>query len=255
MNNKLKYKLKSGQEVELPIHYKKWKFSMATYLVPSNQIRKFLPQKLKPVLFSFGKAMISFGTLEYPEVSSLKPYDEFLISIPVQYDPKINIPFLPLFWGPLFPHENIYKKGASFIYHLPVTSEESRKAGSEIWGFPKVVRKMKFSEKDNWKKCKLIDGKNEVMSLEIKKYPISRKKKDFEYASYTEKDGKLLRTMIPANGNYKVKTFGAKAKLIFGKGKIADEMKKLDLSKNPVQVFLAENIESDLPLAQEEFEK
>ena len=245
------YKLESGQEVELPIHYKNWKFCMATWTVPVNQIEKFLPKKLKPILFSPGKGLISFGTLEYPDVSSLKPYDEFLISIPVQYEPRLNIPFLPLFFNPFFPYENIYKKGASYIYHLPVSTEESHKAGSEIWGFPKVVGKMEFSENANWKKCKLIDGNEEVLTLEIKKHSISKNIKDFEYGSYTEKKGNLLRTIVSANGHYGIKIIGAKAKLFFGKGKIADEMRNLNLSKNPTQTFFAEKIESDLPLAGE----
>ena len=243
-------------DVELPIHYTDWKFMMATWIVPVEQIETFLPEKLKPVLFSPGKALISFGTLQYPNVSSIEPYDEFLISIPVQYDPIINIPFLPMIWNPFFVNDVIYKKGASWIVHLPVTTEESCAVGKEIWGFPKVVRKMEFSEDEHWKKCILIDGEEEVLTLEIKKHRVSILRKDFEYASFTEKDGLLLRTIISANGNYGIKIlFGTKAKLTFGKGDIADQMKQLDLSVNPVQTFFAENIESYLDEADESFPK
>lgn len=249
------YTLQSMQEVELPIHYKNWEFTMATWTVPVAQIEKFLPKKLKPILFSPGKALISFGTLEYPNVSSLKPYNEFLISIPVQYKPKWNIPFLPLFWNPFFTNENIYNKGSSFIYYLPVTTEESYKAGSEIWGFPKVHRQMKLNETQTWKKCDLINGNEVEMTLEIKKHSVCKQKRSFEYGSWTEKNNTLLRTLIPAKGNYGVKVFGADAKITFKNGKIAEEMKKLTLSSKPVQTFIAQNIESDLPVANDVIQK
>jgi hypothetical protein len=97
MTQETKYKLKSGQEVTLPLRYKNWKWMMATFTIPAKQVQKLLPSKLKPILASPNKALISFGALEYPEVSDLNPYNEFLISIPVQYDPPVNIPFLPLF--------------------------------------------------------------------------------------------------------------------------------------------------------------
>lgn len=227
---------------------------MATWTVPVKEIKKFLPKKLKPVLSSLGMTYISFGTLEYANVSSIKSYDEFLISIPVQYNPKINLPFLSWIWNPFFPHERIYKKGAAYIIQLPVTTKEAHEVGVEVWGFPKVIRNMEFRENKDFKICRLIYGKEEVLTLEIKKYPVSKNRKDFQYGSYTEKDGKLLRTIINATGRYNIKMFG-EAKLSFGKGKIADEMRRLNLSKNPIQVFLGENIESDLPLAQEIFKK
>ena len=250
MTQETKYKLKSGHEVTLPLHYKNWKWMMATFTVPAKQVQKLLPLRLKPILASPGKALISFGAFEYPEVSDLDPYDEFVISIPVQYDPFVNIPFLPLFFDPLFP-QIAYKKGANYIYHLPVTTEESYKAGSEIWGFPKVVREIKFEENEITKSCRLINKGKEVLHLEIKKVPVSKNKKDFTYCSYTKKDAQLLKTCIHANGNYGIKKIIGEASVKFGTGEIADEMKKLNLSKRPIHVFFAESIESALPLADE----
>ncbi len=248
------YKLSTGQKVALPLQYKNWKWMMATYTVPVSQIEKMLPSKLKPVLISPGKALISFGVLEYPNVSALKPYDEWLISIPVQYDPSVNIPFLPLAYNPLFPH-GVYKKGGSYIYHLPVTTAESHQAGLEIWGFPKVHRQIKCTENATTKTCDLINNGELVMSLQVEKIPINDDKKEFAYCAYTKKDNQLLRTCVMAKGNYDYTVFG-KASIRFGKGKIAEEMSKLDIDKNdPLQVFYAENLDSALPLEYERLEK
>jgi len=248
------YKLSTGQEVALPLQYKNWKWMMATYTVPVNQIEKILPSKLKPVLIYPGKALISFGVLEYPNVSALKPYDEWLISIPVQYDPSVNIPFLPLVYNPLFPH-GVYKKGGSYIYHLPVTTAESHQAGSEIWGFPKVHRQIKCTENTTTKTCDLIDNGEVIMSLQINKIAIKNDKREFAYCAYTEKDNQLLRTCIIANGNYDY-TASGKASIKFGKGKIAEEMNQLTIDRNnPLQVFYAINIDSELPLEYERLSK
>lgn len=253
MQKKSFYKLKSGKNVELPIAYKSWEFNMATWTVPVDQIKNLLPKNLDPILFSPNRALISFGTLEYPEVSSLNPYDEFLISIPVQYKPKFNIPFLPIFWNPFFQNDKIYNKSASYIHYLPVTTKESHEAGSEIWGFPKVYRKMKFTENETWKKCDLINGDDLEMTFEIKKHAVCKNKKDFKYGSWTKKDYSLMRTIISANGNYGIKIFGADAKITFKNGKISNQMKGLNLSKKPIQTFIAKNIESSLPLSDEIF--
>jgi len=250
MTQEIKYKLISGQEVTLPLRYKNWKWMMATFTVPAKQVRKLLPSKLKPILASPKKALISFGALEYPEVSDLNPYNEFLISIPVQYDPPVNIPFLPLFFDPLFP-QIVYKKGASYIYHLPVTTEQAYNAGCEIWGFPKVVREMRFKENKKAKSCRLINRGKEVLSLDIEKISLSKKRKDFVYCSYTEKNDQLLKTCIHANGNYGIKKLTGKASIKFGTGTIAKEMKKLHISKRPIHIFFADNLESALPLADE----
>jgi hypothetical protein len=252
--SKTNYKLKTGQEVTLPLQYEDWEWIMATYSVPVSQIKEMLPPKLKPILISPQKALISFGVLEYPNVKGLKPYDEWLISIPVQYEPSVNIPFLPLVYNPLFPH-SVYKKGGSYIYYLPVTTAESHRVGSEIWGFPKVHRQIKCTEDKAIKTCSLSNNGEIEMSLQIEKIPTSYKNKEFSYCSYTEKDNELLRTCIVAKGNYGYSAFG-KASITFGKGEIAEKMKELDISNNnPTQVFTATNLYSSLPLEYERLEK
>ena len=248
------YTLSTGQEVTLPLRYKNWQWMMATYTVPSSQIEKLLPAKLKPVLLFPGKALISFGVLEYPDVSSLKPYDEWLVSIPVQYDPSVNIPFLPLAYNPLIPH-GVYKKGGSYIYHLPVTTAESQLAGSEIWGFPKVQRQITCTENATTKTCDLLDENEVVMRLQIEKIAVPDERREFAFCAYTEKNNELLRTCVIANGRYAYTIFG-NASITFGKGEIADTLSKLDIAnEKPLQVFFAENLDSALPLEYERLAK
>jgi len=248
------YRLSTGQTVTLPIEYKHWQWMMATYSVPVEQIQALLPEKLKPILVTPNQALISFGVLEYPDVSSLKPYDEWLISIPVQYDPSFNAPFLPALYNPLFPH-SVYKKGGSYIYHLPVTTQESHLAGMEIWGFPKVHRSIRCRETETVKSCDLLKGSDLVMTLDIEKWKLDADKQTFAYCAYTEKDKELLRTCLMANGRMDYSLFG-NAKVRFGQGEIAEQMKQLTLdTDSPLQVFFAEDLSSQLPLEYERLEK
>lgn len=224
---------------------------MVSYSVLVEQVKIFLPDSLIPITFSKGQAIISFGAYHYPEVSGLNPYDEFLISIPVQYN-KISKNKAARHHDPLFPQEE-YNKGGSFIYYLPVTTEQSKNAGSKIWGFPKVVRKMIFSETEKTKTCKLYNGDVLEMTIEVEKITLPKQPKQFTYCSYTKKENKLLRTCVNASGNYIIKVRRIKATVTFGEGGMASEMQKLSLSKNPNHLFIAENLESDLGIACDTF--
>jgi len=245
------YKLKDGSEVKLPLKYDNWTWIMATFSISYEQAKELLPDSLEPVLFSKGEALISFGAYKYPDVIGLEPYNEFLVSIPVQYgkksgdkDARKN--------NPMFPNE-AYSFNGSYIYYLPVTTEESFKAGSEIWGFPKVHRKMVFEETEETIKCSLLDNDSLEMVIVIDKIPISKKKKDFSYCSYTLKPNELHYTCIDANGNYGIKYKGINASVTFEGGLISSKLKGLKLSEKPIQIFYATNVSSSLPLAQKTF--
>ncbi len=245
------YILKNGDTVKLPLHYEGWTWIMATFTIPIEQAKSLLPDGLIPITFSKDKALISFGAYRYPRVSDLEPYDEFLVSIPVQYN-QVSDKNAAKKYNPLFPHD-IYNKNGSFIYYLPVTTEESFKAGSEIWGFPKVKRKMVFDENETTIKCLLYDQNTLEMTLEIDKIDISEKKSDFTYCAYTIKSDKLLRTCVNANGNYGVENFGINATITLDNGHISETLSKFEISNKPVQVFYAKNVSSELPLAQDQF--
>ena len=248
------YQLNSGESVPLPIQYKNWHWMMAAYSVPVEEVKKMLPEKLIPVPWTPGKAMIAIGVLEYPDVYPLQPYDEWLVAIPVRYDSTVNLPFLPLVKHPLF-ESSLYPDGGAYIVHLPVTTAESHRAGSEIWGFPKVHRDIKCREERTMKRCELLDKGEMVMSLSVEKIKLSKKSKDFKFCSFTEKEGDLLRTCVKAKGSYDYKVFG-KGSLTLGRGGIAKKLSGLNVDYDePLQVFRAEISESQLPMAGERFRK
>lgn len=93
------------------------------------------------------------------------------------------------------------------------------------------------------------------MRLQVERSVINNDKKEFAYCAYVEKDNQLLRTCIIATGKYDYSIFG-KASIKFGKGKIAEEMSQFDIDRNnPLHVFHAEVIDSELPLEYERLSK
>jgi acetoacetate decarboxylase len=245
------YKLESGDTVELPLRYKDWSWMMATFSIPLDQAKQLLPDSLIPITYSEGTALISFGAYHYPRVEGLAPYDEFLVSIPVQYN-KVSKPNDAKKFNPLFPQE-VYNKGGSYIYYLPVTTEESFRVGSEIWGFPKVVRKMIFEEKEQKITCKLFSGSDLEMTIEMDKIKTSDSKENFTYCAYTKKGDQLLRTCCSANGNYGIKYKGIVGSITFGIGEVSQTLKRMDISKKPLQLFYATGVTSELPAAGDYF--
>lgn len=234
------YVLNNGSKVKLPLQYENFTWIMATFTLSIEQAKTLLPKDLVPITVSKDKALISFGVYKYPKVSGLKPYDEFLVSIPVQYK-QVSGESAAKKYNPLFPNK-VYNKNGSYIYYLPVSTEESFIAGSEIWGFPKVQRRLVFEENEKSIKRLLYNNNILEMTLSINKLGLPNQKKAFTYCAYTKKSNQLLRTCLQANGIYRVKNFGIKAAASFNEGAVSRTLSKLTISKTSVQVFYATNV-------------
>ena len=126
------FNLSNGKVITLPIRYKNWKWMMVTFTVPSGQIKKLLPVGLKPILMAPGKALISFGAYEYPDVTALRPYNEFLVSIPVQYKPTVKPALFDRLFLPLFETPFYHMSCQSHLSPLDATYELCRQRNTAI---------------------------------------------------------------------------------------------------------------------------
>ena len=130
-------KLSTGERVHLPLRYSGCSCIHAGFSVRASKVQQLLPStKLKPLLLAPGAAIISLMGIEYPHVTDIAPYNEFLVGTPVEYEPGINFPGKLFLFNPLISPGR-YKKWGMYIFHLPVTTHESVTVGKEIWGFPK----------------------------------------------------------------------------------------------------------------------
>lgn len=166
--------------------------------IPSDGNKELLPDNLTPCRFFNGKVLVNVVFFSYRD-SSLGPYNEVCLST-LTYPNKFDKPaiYLPQF----------FKKGAdwkigSFIHNLPVTTEEARIAGDEVWGLPKFVTEILFNlEKNNFSGAvKDPQTKKDIVSISgnFKKY---FSWKAFDLVLFSNHRDTLLKTIVDIDSVY-----------------------------------------------------
>lgn len=117
---------------DLPIHYEDASLLTAMWRVDDAVARPLLPPELEPWLI-LGKALAMLCIFEYRR-TSIGPYGE--IGLGILTRKKGSRPSLVRVLGDLRKEED----QALYVVNLPVTTENARAAGVEIWGYPKYVR-------------------------------------------------------------------------------------------------------------------
>jgi hypothetical protein len=179
----------SGGTCDVPILYRNVFAMVGVFTAPTLKLKELLPtSKLVPVEVYPGKGLLGFMAADYRD-TSIGPYKEFIIMVPARYHPRFN--------PPLFP---VLRMSASlsfevFIWQLPLTSEVGLHAGIDIWGFPKFIADIDFSEGDNTVSCTLAEEGKHILTLEVKKNA-ARMKTYFDYTIFSVKDRELLRTHV-----------------------------------------------------------
>ncbi len=107
--------------------------AIAIFFCDYNAAQEVLPHpSFVPVKATKGRAVVALSCYEYKNVLGVAPYNEIAMTIPMMLNPGFNPPILPL----------VMKSFDNFGYHvfsMPVTSEENRLRGVNIWGLPKVT--------------------------------------------------------------------------------------------------------------------
>jgi hypothetical protein len=179
----------TGGSCGVPILYRDVYAFAGVFAAPTLKLKELLPtSKLVPVELYPGKGALGFLAADYRD-TTIGPSREFIIMIPARYRPRFNPPLLP-----------VLRMAASlsfevFIWQLPLTSEVGLHAGIDIWGLPKFLADIEFGEDDSTVSCKLSEGGEEILTLQVKKNA-ARMKTYFDYTIFSEKDGELLRTHV-----------------------------------------------------------
>jgi len=238
-----------GFRIGLPVRYYDWSWINAYFPAPAAKVQGLLPsRKLKPILIMPGIAIIALTAMEYRKIADVPPYNEFSISIPVQYEPTLNIPGLPVLFDPLISPER-YRKLGMWIHHLPVTTQKANDFGVKVWGYPKLIAEITFEDVGEIRRCRLRAEGKEVITLEVKK--LTTKPQHIDVYTYSMKDNQLLRTLVQTQGLYGTTRLPGGASYVLGDHPIADELKTLGMSKVAVGRFYATQVQSLLHAASE----
>jgi Acetoacetate decarboxylase (ADC) len=242
-------KISTGARINLPERYYDWSWMNAFFTAPAAKVQRLLPtKKLKPLLIMPGISMVALTAMEYRKIADVASYNEFSIAVPVQYEPTVNVPGLPVLFHPLFS-PRWYRKFGMYVRHLPVTSQEALDFGVEIWGYPKIVAEISFEETDTIRRCRLRAGGKDIVTLDVMK--MATKAQYIDLYTYTVKDGQLLRTLVQTQGQYGITRLPGGASCTLGDHPIAEELKSLGMGRMAMGRFYATQVQSMLHAASE----
>lgn len=234
--------LSTGAFIGLPVRYLEWSAMMAHFPAPAAALRELLPsEKLKPAELVPGTGIVSLAAMEYRRIADVEPYSEFGIMVPVLYEPSRNVPGLPLLMPDRFERFGLY------VHHLPVTTEEARVFGVELWGYPKFIAEIGFEETDRVRRCRLRADGTSIATLEVAKS--ATRTRPMDLFSYTVKDGRLLYTRIQAQGEMSTVRLRGGACCDLGDHPIAEELRALGMRRTAVERLYAPQVQSLLHAA------
>lgn len=166
--------------------------------IPGDGSKELLPDNLTPCRFFNGKILVNVSFFNYRD-SSLGPYNEVSLSTLI-YPNKFDRPPIYL---PQFLKKGANWKIGSFIHNLPVTTEESRIAGDEVWGLPKFVTEIPFDLKKNNFSGAVKDPqtKKDIVSLSGN-FKKSFRWKAFDLVLFSNHRDTLLKTIVDIDSVY-----------------------------------------------------
>lgn len=236
----------TGGSVEVPILYKDIFAIAANFMAPVLPLKNLLPtSKLVPIEVLPGKGLLSFLAFDYRE-TSIGPYREFAIAIPVRYKPRLNVPLFPaLRMAASLSFE-------AYVWQLPLDSEIGLNAGIEIWGFPKFLAEIEFSEAEKSIMCSLSEKGEHILTLEVG-LSNPKMKSYFDFKTYTIKDDQLLLTETKGlSGGIGRSFLPGTASLSLGEHPLSRQIREVAPGKS-IQTIYIPNGQILLPEAEKSF--
>lgn len=144
--------------MKLPCHFRDVHYAVALFAAERKKVEPFLAgKKLSPALpWTGGKVMVAMGLIRYKD-SDLGAYNEIIVAVPCVREGE---PTGAMNWPGLLGRADGLKVGMH-ILHIPVTTERSRIAGKECWGYPKRVLPIEHALAGRELNSSLLDEKGE----------------------------------------------------------------------------------------------
>ena len=229
-----------GESIEFPIRYYDSRMINGTFTVKTKKLKKLFPHpNFKPIEIFPGASMLNIAALEYRD-TSIAPYNEIAISVPVRFPPKFVFPGLSAISMMLKNSFSVY------IHHLPVTTEMARKVGVHFFNYPKFLAEITIQDQDEKLEVTLREEDELILKMNAKKLPLNQSAKT-EFHTYSIKDNVVMHTLIEGSApRYGLKMLGNKAELELGNHWISQEIAELNLSKTSLAVQHTEGMMTKL---------
>jgi hypothetical protein len=227
--------------IDLPIVYRDVEALTAFFPFPVRNAVNALPagSGLVPVLAWRGHAVLVLACFDYKD-SGVGSYGEVAIAI------LASTRRLP----PLVPAliERYLENVGLYVVHLPVTTELAYRAGRELWNYPKFVADICFRTEGDRRVCELSEGGRSILTLSV----ASRGARHYEarpFRTFTVRDGKLLRTVVPMQSEFRLSRGRGAAVLTTGDHSVGRELAALEPGRFVLEARHVLRMQSILPAA------
>jgi hypothetical protein len=192
----------SAGNTQLPCFFRKVHYTVCLFNVTKNSLQQKLEGTgLVPALQWGSNYVVAVGLIRYDD-SDLGSYNEMIISIP-SLPAGIKPPLSS--WLDLVGHLQNRKVG-QHILHIPVTSEFSRAAGYELWGYPKIVAPVEHTFSSSFLHSAVADPVTKELIVEVKGKPgFGIPSIPLSLLTYSFVNGKLMKTKVKVRGMMKLR--------------------------------------------------
>lgn len=207
-----------GKKYRFPIRFYNYTGVVGIFPADATKVKDMLPsEKLSPYQPQANVALVLLAGYEYKNIDGLAPYNEFAIAVLATY--KRN----PDDEGEL----------GYYVLHLPVTTEEARVLGIELWGFPKFLADINFTDNEESVVCKVQADAKDIVTLEAKK--INTEPTLLDIYDYTIKDRQIAKTLVSFRGEYGTSSSPQGASCLLGPHPISEQLRKIGIGEKSVQ--------------------
>jgi hypothetical protein len=203
----------TGIRMAMPVRYLDMATMGGVFRLAAEEATRLVANELfAPSVADDGLARCHVIALKYRNIDILYPYNELAVTIPGKV-------------------KDLDRDTDLFYYlHLPVTSEDARWPGVEIYGFPKYVAGIDFEEGENDVTCSLALEGEEVLALTVSKGPVEHG--EYYAENLTVLDGVPLLSSFRGQGQCHTSDQPGGSRLRFGEHPLARELQsaKIELT-------------------------
>jgi hypothetical protein len=223
--------LSTGHEVELPLSTDA-DIVGATFAADREAVQSLLPPRLSPIRATADRAAVTFLCVAYERIGrdAMEPYDEFGVLLPATHNDPVDA---------RLPYASLVNHGVGgYVWYLPVTTEPARALGVDIWGYPKEVADITHEDHDGTRRTRVVRDGQHVVTIEVERPPTVELSDTS--ASFTEKDGQVLREALELNGEQGLWPYSDAVSVEFGDHPRADTLRGLELGDRALLRFAAD---------------
>ena len=215
----------NGQPMEFPILYYDLRCITSIFTAKTKNLEKLLPHpNFRPIEMWPGIGMLGITAFEYRD-TSVGPYNEISISIPIKFPPGFVFPGIA---ATSMMRKNVFPV---YVHHLPVTTEIALKGGIHFWNYPKFLAEITFQDQGENLEVTLKENGTLILKITARKL-LAKQSATVKFHTYSIKENIVMHALVDGKApRIGTVMMGNVARLELGEHRISKELADLDLSK------------------------